>query len=66
MLYNIHTNKWDKQILKSLKIPSHILPIIKNSSDHFGMTHRSITGKSYPITGSSRGSTSSYNWTMLF
>ena len=51
MLYNIHTNKWDKQILKSLKIPSHILPIIKNSSDHFGMTHRSITGKSYPITG---------------
>ena len=51
MLYNIHTNKWDKQILKSLKIPYHILPIIKNSSDHFGMTHRSITGKSYPITG---------------
>ncbi len=51
MLYNINTNKWDKQILKSLKIPSHILPIIKNSSDHFGMTHRSITGKSYPITG---------------
>ena len=51
MLYNINTNKWDKQILKSLKIPSHILPSIKNSSDHFGMTHRSITGKSYPITG---------------
>lgn len=51
MLYNINTNKWDEQILKSLKIPSHILPIIKNSSDHFGMTHRSITGKSYPITG---------------
>ncbi len=51
MLYNIHTNKWDHQILKTLKIPSHILPIIKNSSDHFGMTHRSITGKSYTITG---------------
>jgi len=51
MLYNIHTNKWDHQILKSLKIPSHILPIIKNSSDHFGKTHRSITGQSYPITG---------------
>ena len=51
MLYNINTNKWDNQILKSLKIPSHILPIIKNSSDNFGMTHRSITIKSYPITG---------------
>ena len=51
MLYNINTNQWDKQILKSLKIPSHVLPLIKNSSDDFGKTHKSITGKSYPITG---------------
>jgi len=51
MLYNINTNKWDNQILKSLKIPSHILPVIKNSSDNFGRTHKSITEKSYPITG---------------
>jgi len=51
MLYNINTNQWDKQILKSFKIPSHILPLIKNSSDDFGKTHKSITGKSYPITG---------------
>ena len=51
MLYNINTNKWDKKILKILKIPSHILPSIKNSSDNFGETHRSITKKSYPITG---------------
>ena len=35
MLYNISTAiKWDNQILKSLKIPSHILPEIKNSSDY--------------------------------
>ena len=51
MLYNINTNKWDDQILKSLKIPKYILPEIKNSSDYFGNTHRSITGKSYQITG---------------
>jgi len=51
MLYNINTNQWDNQILKSLKIPSHILPVIKNSSDNFGTTHKSITEKSYPITG---------------
>ena len=51
MLYNINTNKWDEQILKSLKIPNHILPTIKNSSDFFGKTHKSITGKSYYITG---------------
>ncbi len=50
MLYNISTSKWDKQILKSLKIPPHILPCIKNTSDDFGATHKSITGKSYPIS----------------
>ena len=51
MLYNINTYKWDKQIIKNLKIPFHILPVIKNSSDNFGVTHPSITGKSYRITG---------------
>ena len=50
MLYNITTNNWDNQILESLKIPRHILPIVKNSSDNFGLTHKSITGQSYPIT----------------
>ena len=51
MLYNITTNSWDKQILKSLNIPKSILPTIRDSSDDFGHTHESITGKSYPITG---------------
>ena len=51
MMYNITTNNWDIQILKSLRIPKHILPIVKDSSDNFGLSHKSITGKSYPITG---------------
>ena len=50
MLYNITTNKWDDDILKSLNIPKHILPDVKDSSDYYGLTHASITGKSYPIT----------------
>ena len=51
MLFNISTNDWDKDILKSFKISKNILPEVKNSSDNFGYTHRSITGVSYPITG---------------
>ena len=51
MIYNITTNCWDREILKSLKIPTHILPEVKDSSDDFGYTHKSITGKSYPING---------------
>jgi len=51
MLFNISTNKWDMDILKSLKIPKNILPQVKDSSDDFGFTDKSITGKSYPING---------------
>jgi len=51
MLFNIKTNVWDKSILKILKIPSCILPVVKDSSDNFGFTDKKITGKSYPING---------------
>ena len=51
MLYNIATNKWDDGILKLLKIKKSILPEVKDSSDDFGSTHFSLTGKSIPITG---------------
>ena len=51
MLFNISTNKWDTDILKSLKIPKNILPEVKNSSDNFGFIDKSITGKSYSING---------------
>ena len=32
-------------------VKKYILPKIKNSSDNFGSTEKSITGKSYSITG---------------
>ncbi len=51
MLFNITKNKWDKDIVKSLKIPKKILPEVKDSSDNFGYTDKSITGKPYPING---------------
>ena len=51
MLYNISSNKWDDGILKLLKIEKNILPQVKDSSDDFGLTHSSITGKPIPITG---------------
>jgi len=51
MLFNINKNKWDKDILKSLKIPKNILPEVKDSSDDFGYTNSSVTGTSYPING---------------
>ncbi len=51
MLFNITKNKWDRDILNSLKIPKNILPEVKDCSDEFGYTDKSITKKSYPING---------------
>ena len=51
MIFNIKKNCWDKKLLKLLKIPNIILPDIKNSADDFGSTNKSITYKSYPISG---------------
>jgi len=50
MLFNINTNKWDKDILKKLNIPYKILPEVKNSADNFGSTNKKVVGKEIPIS----------------
>ncbi|MBN1265337.1 MAG: glycerol kinase GlpK [Anaerolineales bacterium] len=51
MLYNIHTNQWDDEILEYLNIPSSVLPEVRPSSSNFGLTAPSIFNSSIPITG---------------
>ena len=51
MLFNISTNKWDTDILKIFNIPKNILPQVKDSSDDFGFTDKTVIGQSYPING---------------
>ena len=50
MLFNINNNKWDNEILQKLKIPSSILPEVKNSADNFGKTDKRVTGKEISIS----------------
>lgn len=38
LLLNIHTKKWDSELLNIFKVPKNILPEIKNSGDFFGKT----------------------------
>ena len=38
MLYNIHENCWDKEILELLDIPASLLPEVKDCSADFGLT----------------------------
>lgn len=51
MLFNIHTLKWDDEILRILKIPQQILPEVKPSSHVYGYTDSKLFGREVPIAG---------------
>ncbi|HSO19201.1 MAG TPA: glycerol kinase GlpK, partial [Desulfosarcina sp.] len=51
MLYNIHTLKWDPEILEKLGIPEEILPQVTPSSGIMGTTDKSLFGAEVPIAG---------------
>ena len=50
MLFNITSNKWDKDILKIFKLNEKILPTVKNSADDFGFTSEKIFGQKIKIS----------------
>lgn len=51
MLFNIHTLKWDEEILRLLNIPHNILPEVKPSSCVYGYTDEKMFGEAVPIAG---------------
>lgn len=51
MLFNIHTLKWDEEILRVLKIPQQLLPEVKPSSHVYGYTDSKLFGREVPIAG---------------
>jgi|TARA_B110000914_G_scaffold3046_1_gene2646 glycerol kinase len=51
LLFNIHTLKWDDELMEILKIPSSLLPVVFDSSEKIGCTHSDVIGKEIPICG---------------
>jgi glycerol kinase len=51
LLFNIHTLKWDDELMEILKIPSSLLPVVFDSSEKIGYTHSDVIGKEIPICG---------------
>ncbi|MDQ0567415.1 glycerol kinase GlpK [Mycoplasma yeatsii] len=45
LLYNIHTNTWDDELLKLFDIPKNILPEIKSTSEVYGLTFKGLFSK---------------------
>ena len=51
MLFNVHTNAWDADLLKALDIPASLMPSVQPSSSHFADTDAALLGGVLPIGG---------------
>ena len=51
LLYNIATNKWDRELLELLRIPGALLPEVKDCADDYGVTDKQFFGAEIPIMG---------------
>ena len=49
LLFDIHRNRWDPELLAALDIPEQILPEVRPSSHLFGKTHTDWLGHAIPI-----------------
>ena len=51
LLFNIHSGNWDAGLLKLFNVPEALLPEVKNCSDDFGTTHKTVLGAELAIAG---------------
>jgi glycerol kinase len=51
LLYNIHTGKWDEELLKLFRIPASLLPEVRTSSEVYGEVSTSLGLQKVPIAG---------------
>ena len=51
LLFNIHTQEWDDELLSILRVPASLLPEVRDCADDFGRTDPSVIGMDVPIRG---------------
>jgi len=51
MLFNIHTQSWDPELLELLNLPASMLPEVKDSAAEFGATEKKLFGAALPVAG---------------
>ncbi len=51
LLFNIHTLKWDEEILEILSIPKALLPEVRSSSEVYGKTAPHLFATPIPLAG---------------
>ncbi len=51
MLFNVHSNTWDAELMALLDIPASLMPSVLPSSAQFGLTAPELLGSAVPIGG---------------
>ena len=51
MLFNVHSNTWDAELLQALNIPHGLMPSVLPSAAYFGEIEPSLLGHSIPVGG---------------
>jgi len=51
LLFNIHTQQWDDELLEIFDIPRELLPEVKDCAAEFGMATDSCVGGAVPVLG---------------
>ena len=51
MLFNVHTNQWDAELLALLDIPASLMPQVLPSSAFYGLVRPELLGCAIPIGG---------------
>ena len=51
MLFNVHSNHWDSELLQALDIPANLMPKVKPSSALYGEVRADLLGHSIAIGG---------------
>jgi glycerol kinase len=51
MLFNVHSNTWDAELMALLDIPASLMPAVQPSSAQYGQTVPELLGSAVPIGG---------------
>lgn len=49
LLFNIHTQQWDDDLLELFSVPKKMLPSVKDNCSDFGVTDKALFGAEIPI-----------------
>ncbi len=51
LMFNIHQQDWDDELLDVLSVPATLLPEVLDCADDFGLTSKALIGQEIPIAG---------------